>query len=265
VPDVTVTPTTQSVTVASSVTINDPVFVDQHRATQFSLFTDGATAGDFNANAINGGTITYYSTCDADSVCYVEMKTDTVSSGSRAWLSERDNNGEQPAILAGVFEMECSARVKIDKNSTTQCSFRVGFFNGHVPAGDPPSDVNGINFQVFGGETTWHVLLCVNANNDDPSEQFILVDTEVSCDEWHVLRVWANAAGTAVRFYIDGNMVYENTDGSKIPTGSNFLLPRSSGYWMHSGAVVRSGNDGAGTQPTMYVDWLQTIIRSDRS
>jgi len=193
-----------------------------------------------------GATITF--TMDFNGcACYAVMKAATGTIGSRGWISERNLLAGGTVILAGAYEMECSARVRLIRNGDTQTGFRIGFIQGHVSSDDPPADVSAVNFQIVGNKSTWHVV-CKAVSVSYP-----YIDTGIAANDWHVLRVWVNAAGTIARWYIDGVQVHEETDPTHLPNASN---TPAAGNRMHAGALIRVSDLGASIVDEMHIDWM---------
>jgi hypothetical protein len=263
--EVTVTPTVQSVTVGTApyggaggdLTGQYPSPTIDQSAMQrrsFKLWSDFANLGDWNSVVTAGATITF--TMDFNGcACYAVMKVATGTLASRGWISERNLLAGGTVILAGAYEMECSARVRLIRNGDTETGFRIGFIQGHVASSDPPGDISALNFQVAGTKSTWQVVCTAAAVN------YAYIDTGIAVNDWHVLRVWVNAAGTLARWYIDGVQVHEETDPTHLPNASN---TPAAGNRMHAGAMIRVSNGTASIVDEMHIDWMFMEYKYER-
>lgn len=241
-PDVTVTPTTQSVTVASNVTINDAIFTNLDRPRVIELYTECIHAGDFGAVTGTGGTITYTQSIDSSTLGYARLAVPVGNAdGCRAWISERQSL-TNTKLMAGFFEMESRNRVRFNRNSSTTVQSMSGFFMGHAAPADPPGFANACTFWCFGSRTTWQVLLSSELDMSGPGGGFQkIVETNISVADWHELHVWVAADASEAKFWIDGTLVHHETDSDYIPSGQEFgkAFSVDNGYGMHSGVMIR--------------------------
>lgn len=199
------------------------------------------------------------------------------TTGNRIALSDRVG-GNNSNLLAGQFEMDCTARVRWAKDNRDETVPRIGFTQGHityVPTYEAsPNPFNScIAFTNYGDETTWFAHLCVNGSSWIPGEGFIgpiaferRVNTNVPVDVWNTLHVWVSRDGRQVDFFANGVLVHRETDPAFIPRRDNFAgaditqeLGSVSGGTCNNGGFTLRGQqlNGAGLARPVDIDWIR--------
>lgn len=281
-PDITVSPSSVSVTVSdlasSGVASGDlrgsfpSPYID---AEQF--FRRGyVLASDFPNSAspwtlftASSATTAFTHLYDGSTLNYVTLTIASATGASRVWISDRPSASVQPQFLAGSAAMIFAARVRLNRNSQTEYSCRIGFTQAHVPpdisAAKGDGQFNCINFFCAGSKTTWHVNCSANYDTVGPpptgnSEQ---LNTGVSVSDWHVLRIEVNSAGTIATFYVDGTLV-STISGNSIPNPTNYPFAKSLGSWMMASSTIRATDSGTSQAVSLDVDWQYFEYRTSR-
>jgi hypothetical protein len=233
----------------------------------YRLFSDfGHNASPWNVNATNGATATYTHIYSGDTVNYITISPAINTAGSRGWISDRPDFSVQPQMVFGIgyAASNFSARVRVNKGAQTNITYRVGFSQGHAPpiigqsglVGD--GQVNACCFLCYGSKTTWHALAAAKYVRDPSDPSFNTgdateIDTGIAVNDWHVLEVRVNAAGTQALFYIDGALAATIT--TNIPTVAT-ADPKSNGNWCMAGCSVRAGDPSGITALAPFdIDW----------
>ncbi len=226
---------------------------------------DFTSAGDFATFSAGSGTVTFHNEYD-NCANYVRLTTAaSATAGSRAWVSERRDASEQPAILPGTGELFVEARVRWKKNSTTTVNPRVGLIAAHVDSGSPPEEENAIQFVNFGSSSNWFVHICQNYSALDETGTITLYDTGISSSGWNVLSVHVNAAGSVATFRINKTVVYQISNINQIPNTTTLSgIPRSSGAWLMAGCAVRGTSSSPNTTTSLEVDRLRFSYKVSR-
>lgn len=232
------------------------------------LFRRGyVLASDFPNNAspwtlftASSATTAYTHLYDGSTLNYVTLTIASATGASRAWISDRPSASVQPQFLAGSAAMIFAARVRLNRNSQTEYSCRIGFTQAHVPpdisAANGDGQFNCINFFCAGSKTTWHANCSANyeAVGPPPTGNSEQLNTGVAVSDWHVLRIEVNAAGTSVGFYVDGTLVSTMT-GDAIPNATNYPYAKSLGSWMMASSTIRASDTGTSQAVSLDVDW----------
>jgi len=236
VPDVTVTPTTQTVTVNTGhVTINDPVFYDEFANVRyFQMFTHCLDVGQFKlktgTNSTAQGSVTFAEEFDAmqygvstgEAVGIATLST--VSPSAYNALAELTAVADTNTAINGSFsiglgDITFRARVKIDTTSTYTTDgmrFSVGIFRFHAEAAfGGSSGVSSGNPYEYAfawvkmrDHATWRVLVSYYSGTaEEPVYNTYWVNTSVTIGDWHELRVDVPEDGSEARFYSDGALV----------------------------------------------------------
>ena len=181
---------------------------------------DGTNIGTMGSDASTTlGTTTFIDSCGPSELGYAQLAPKVIGSG-RCWISDRQGVANQGFTL-GAFECDSFAKVRIPLNTPANGSVcRVGYFPGHL---DYATYDNGAYFSCItpagaaAGTTTWSIVLVVNAQSTltVPTYQFVK-DTGVLVNSWATLGVWVNKDATEVLFYINGKVVYRDTNPDHI-------------------------------------------------
>jgi hypothetical protein len=225
----------------------------------FSDFPNNSTP--WNIFTGNGASSSFSYEYSGSTVNYVTITLSTGVPQPRGWVSDRPNAGVQPRLVCGMQEMVFAARVRMNRNSQTNFTLRSGFSQGHAePVLDPAfvgdGQVNAACFYCAGSKTTWHTLCAANYNPtaDIPTGNAVELDTGIPVGDWNVLKIWSNAAGTEVRFYIDGILVNTVTTASAIPTVLT-ADAQANGNWMMPCTSTRGTTDGLSQPASFDLDW----------
>jgi hypothetical protein len=271
--EVTVTPTVQSVTVGTApyggaggdLTGQYPSpTIDQSamRRRSFVLFSDfGANAIPWNIFIAQSAMSSYQHLVEGSTIHYISIAPALSTSNSRGWVSDRPTTID-PQLLAGMAEMRFAARIRVNRNSQTNLTFRTGFTQAHVEpevswpyVGD--NQKNALCFYCAGAKTTWHTLACANYDPYDPlaNQEAEEYNTGISVSDWHVLEVHCNAIGNEIKFYIDGALVNTVTNERVIPTTVTYTNPKENGEYLMAGTVTRTNTAGISSAASFDLDW----------
>lgn len=276
-PDVTVTPSTVSVTVSGSQPIGTAegdlrgtypsplVDAEAYNRRGYVLWSDFSNnATPWSIVTAGSGSTSYTHTYDGSTINYIRMATSNTVTASRAWISDRHSVGSSTNILAGNAEMIISARVRFNRNADAETTARFGFFQGHrEPIDNPIGDgcSNGIYFYAFQSDT-WKSCCVLDYDPGTPTGDGEEQSTTGASTDWRVLRITVNAAGTECKFYVDGTLSHTVTDAAHIPKVGNVTSLQSD--WMHAGALIRASSSGSTLSPTLDVDWMHFEYRMAR-
>jgi hypothetical protein len=231
----------------------------------------------------NGGNVSLVTTYTERSSQHYEFLIPPTT-GLRVALSDRVG-GSNSNLMAGQFEMDCTARVrwaKLDQQDD-QTVPRIGFSAGHITY-LPLTDANPnpfyacVAFTCYGTEQTWFAHLSVNGGSWLPGMTgkgpvFFekRVNTNVPIFNWNTLHVWISRDGKQADFFANGVLVHRETDPSYIPRRDNYVGanninaeapdPLSSGVpdTLNNGGFTLRGSQAllSGFVP-VQVDWVRT-------
>jgi hypothetical protein len=199
--EVTVTPTVQSVSIASGI---PQQAIDPTR--EMYLYSDfiadvspfGATTG----SAINpsSAVITFDSSTAQSVYGYASIAVDGEAS-ARGGIFTAPSSTTQTLrnVQVGQGAWEFIARVQFNSASATTQRVLVGLGISHAPAGSTMLQY-GAAFTAFGNQGNWQASVADNNVVTD-------VDTGVSSASWNTLRITVNAAGNEFKFYANGVLV----------------------------------------------------------
>lgn len=197
-PDIVVSPSTISVTVASAAAAEwDP-------KTSVDLFSDfvndPSPFGISTGTAGNPGSSSYTFTDDETSFGRINLSlsgTQGARIGVYAAQADTSTVNRARKITDGASDFEC--RMSIVTAVTLQRTI-VGLVVTHGPPSTTLIIQDGAAFVAKGASGNW---FAVTAASNVMSE----VETAYTSASMRNLRITTNAAGTEVRFYIDGNLV----------------------------------------------------------
>lgn len=225
-------------------------------------FMDGTNIGTMGeASTAANGTLTFVDSCSPSEFGYARMANAVSVNLSRVWISDR-NGLSNSGFAPGVFECDSFAKVRVVVHTSLNGSVvRVGFFPGHTVS---EAYVNGAYFhcQKVGSasaDTTWSLVLAVNADgqNETVTPYLLIKDTGVAVSSWATLGVWINKQATEVLFYINGKVVYRETDPNRIPSVGKMggsLGSATQGTGLQAGASFRMQLNDADPANVMVVD-----------
>jgi hypothetical protein len=200
--EVTVTPTVQSVSIASGIPQQaiDPtreMFLYSDFIADISPF--GSSTGTA-ANASSGIITFENSTSGASIFGYANLRTNgTQGSRCGVFAAYGTTTDVQRRTLVGSGAYDFTARVLFSNASATTQRVIVGLGLSHGPAGANMLQY-GAAFVAYGNAANW---IATTAENNVLSE----LDTGKSSGAWRTLRLTINAAGDEYKFYIDGELV----------------------------------------------------------
>lgn len=225
-------------------------------------FMDGTNIGTMGeCSTASNGTLTFVDSCSPSEFGYARMANAASTGLSRVWISDR-NGLNNAGFAPGVLECDSFAKVRVSVNTSVNGSVvRVGFFPGHTAS---EAYANGAYFQCqkvgsASAPTTWSLVLAVNQDGTfDPVTPYLLVkDTGVAVSSWATLGVWINKKATEVLFYINGKVVYRETDPNRIPSVGKMggsLGAATAGAGLQAGASFRMQVANADSAGVMVVD-----------
>lgn len=198
-PDVVVSPSSVSVTVAAATAAG---FDPKSSVDLFSDFvSDASPFGISTGTVANVGSSSYtFSDNIADAFGLINLQlsgTQSARIGIYAAQADTANVNRARKITDGAFDFEC--RIGITTAVTLQRTI-VGFAITHGPASTTLILQDGAAFVAKGSGGNW---FAVTAADNVMSE----VETAYSAGSMRDLRIITNSAGTEVRFYIGGNLV----------------------------------------------------------
>jgi hypothetical protein len=197
--------------------------------------SNGLVLGNMNVwiPTSSGGSISLVPNYTAESSQLYEFLIPQTT-GLRVGLSDRVA-AQNSNLMAGEFEMDCTARIRWNRVSADETVPRIGFSAGHItyrPLDDatPAPFYACIAFTCFGSEQTWRAHLSVNGtsylpgdNGKGPVFYERRIDTGVPIGDWNNLHVWVSRDGKQVEFFANGELVYRETDPEFIPRRDNFV------------------------------------------
>jgi len=202
---------------------------------------------DMNAlgelTAANSGGSTSFTTTfigTTESLCIANSGTGTSATG-RAFVGLAASD----AIEFGTRAISYTAvhSIPILSNGTIPFTVRSGFLDSNSGAG-----VDGAYFfyQHLTNSGNWSIVTQSNSIGPAP------VDTGVAvvAGSWYKFRIEVNAAGTSVKYYINGTLVH--TETASIPTGSTRRL--SAGF-----GIIKSAS-GSSASRSLYTDYFEVAM-----
>jgi hypothetical protein len=238
---VTVTPTVQSVSIASGI---PQQAIDPTR--EVYLYSDFiADVSPFGASTGSQGNpssavITFDSSTVENVYGYASIAVDG-EAGARGGIYTAPSSTSQTLrnVLVGQGAWEFIARVQFNQAAATTQRVIVGLGISHGPAGDTMLQY-GAAFTAFGNQANWQAAIA-DAN------VVTTVDSGVTANSWATLRITVNAAGDEFKFYANGTLV-------RTFTGT---------AWDYASALVNWGVEcrdkavgGTGTTAIVLVDFM---------
>jgi hypothetical protein len=224
-------------------------------------FMDGTNIGTMGeCSTASNATLTFFDSCSPSELGYAQIANAVSTGVSRAWISDRNgltNSGFAP----GLFECDSFAKVRIPLHTTVNGGVvRVGFFPGHIGSelygGGAYFHCNAVG--SAGAATTWSIVLAVNQDAIWTSTPYLLVkDTGVLVSSWATLGVWINKDATEVLWYINGKVVYKETNPDRIPSVGKMggsLGAATAGAGLQCGASFRMQTSNTETAVVLKVD-----------
>jgi len=203
----------------------------------------------------------------------------------RGAVSDRIGGANQN-LLAGWFEMDCTARIKwastkdgsdsLGNTVTDETVPRIGFTQGHITYfplthATPGPFGSCIAFTNFGTETTWFAHLSVNGDayvppmeGKGPIFYERRVNTGVPINQWNTLHVWVRGDGKQVKFYANGVLVHEENNSAYIPRMDNFVFASTilsgsvTGSSLNNGGFTLRGDQSVAVPIPVELDWVRT-------
>lgn len=262
-PDVTVTPSTTSVTVAGAT----QVLVPSQPYESSTMFSDMVgNAYPFNTvvgTAANqsGGLISFTGAAtDSWGIC--AMAVGTYGGQARAGIHAAPTaSGAVTRFYNwGLGNFDISTRCVITQAASTLRTF-FGYGVTHGPddtsVGQRFMLADGAGFVAYGNSGFWELQINYTTLDEDTGERILHESTVVSTaspNDWHNLRLVVTDGPTSVRWYIDEVLVREMT--------SNFPPIVSS---VDPGIEIRDkAAGGTGTLGICSVDWMKVTYTGDR-
>jgi hypothetical protein len=199
--EVTVTPTVQSVSIASGI---PQQAIDPTR--EVYLYSDFiADVSPFGASTGSQGNpssavITFDNSTVENVYGYASIAVDG-EQGARGGIYTAPSSTSQTLrnVLVGQGAWEFIARVQFNQAAATTQRVIVGLGISHGPPGDTMLQY-GAAFTAFGNQGNWQASIA-DAN------VVTTVDSGVRADSWATLRITVNAAGDEFKFYANGVLV----------------------------------------------------------
>jgi hypothetical protein len=192
-----------------------------------------------------------------------------ITTGLRVAVSDRVG-GQNSNLMAGQFEMDCTARVKFVKTNADETVPRIGFSAGHITYVPNVTPFYAcICFTTYGSEANWFAHLSVNGQGGygDPFFQEKRIDTGVRTDGWSTLHVWVRRDGKQAQFWANGRLVHNEIDPAFIPRRDNFVGNvnmseevniSGNGSTLNNGGITLRGVQTFAQPATLEVDWVRT-------
>lgn len=163
----------------------------------------------------------------------IQVSTGSTSTGrcamSQGSTPAHFNTGYGPLAFGAVFYISAFGGLS---NATNRYIVLSGLGNSAGP-GANPSDFIGFRYTDNENGGNWQAVTR-NAGTSTSTDTGVAA---TAADDFHRYEVTANAAGTEVKFYIDGTLVATNT--TNIPTGNWGVMPL--GIWKTVGTSARTG------------------------
>lgn len=264
-PDVTVTPSTTSVTVAGATQVLVPS-QPYESSTMFSDMVGNAypfnTVVGTGANP-SGGLISFTGATEGNWGT-AAMAVGTYGGQARVGIHAAPTAAGQVSRIQnwglGNFDMSC--RCIITQGATTLRTF-FGYGVTHGPddtsVGQRFMLADGAGFVAYGISGYWELQYNYTTIDEDTGERILHESTVVSTaspTDYHNLRFVVTDGPTSLRWYIDEVLVREVT--------SNFQ-PIASGTGVTPGIEIRDkAAGGTGTLGICSVDWMKVTYTGDR-
>jgi len=223
-------------------------------------FMDGTNIGTMGeCSTASNGTLTFFDSCSPSELGYAQMANAVSTGVSRVWISDR-NGLTNSRFAPGEFECDSFAKVRIPLHTTVNGGVvRVGFFPGHTAS---EAYADGAYFHCnavgsAGAATTWSIVLAVNQSSVFTVEPYLFVkNTGVAVNSWATLGVWINKNATEALWYINGKVVYRETNPDRIPSTRYIrdIYGTLSGAGLQAGASFRMQTSNVETAVVLKVD-----------
>lgn len=248
---------------------------------------DGLVVGTMNVwlpTTGNTGTIDLNRTYDSNASQRYNFRLPANTPSPRCAFSDRPG-GQNTHLMAGMFEMDCTARVRWLKSAGTNDGSvpRIGFSAGHItyiPITDAAANpfYACVAFTCYGLEQTWFAHLSVNGQNfvpgmtgNGPDFYERRVNTNVPISDWNTLHVWISRDGKQAEFFANGILVHRETDPEYIPRRDNYRgsgpsilneapnpLSGANGNTLNNGGFTLRGEHALATPVSVELDWVRT-------
>lgn len=234
--------------------------MDAYDGTSFS--TSSGTMRHANFFRAVNATITHVMDYGEKVANYYRVSSAASTVSSRGWLTDRVA-GNQPALTAGLAEMDFQAMVRIPSEHVGN-GVSVGFVAAHSA---PGADVyNQMAFEYFRtgvkDNNNWYACTSLYSASAGASINTRL-DTGVSALDWNLFRVWINKEANRAVWSINDVVVREETNPSLFPTWQNMVaLGEINGNIVAAGtgmqACVRIRSDASTTNDAGSFDcnWM---------
>lgn len=261
-PDVTVTPSTTSVTVAGAT----QVLVPSQPYESSTMFSDMiGNAYPFNTvvgvGANGAGAISFTGSA-TDNWGTASMSVGTYGSQARVGIhAAPTSTGTVNRIQQwGSGNFDLSTRCVITQGATTIRTF-FGYGITHGPddtsVGQRFMLADGAGFVAYGNSGFWELQINYTTLDEDTGERILHESTVVSTaspNEYHNLRLVVTDGPASVRWYIDEVLVREMT--SNFPPINATVTP--------SIEIRDKAAGGTGTLGICSVDWMKVTYTGDR-